>query len=111
METITGNWEFYWKYDGVSNYSNTSIEFKADGTWSSGSVTFGNWFERNGMLNFNYNDSDGLIYLGVYQGGAMVGVMNINNSSSRGVWYAVEAGSSEATVRTAEANAQIPGVE
>ena len=108
--SIVGKWDWYWKYDGNSSYSKGTLDFGSNGIWGSGSGSNqGKWFERNGMINWDFNNTPALIYLGVNQGGAMVGVMNYNDSSSRGVWYAIKQDSSTSSASEFDVSDKIEG--
>ncbi|ESA35544.1 hypothetical protein N836_11135 [Leptolyngbya sp. Heron Island J] len=55
---VTGSWtQFYdWNCDG--SYSSTTMDIKADGTWTSGEGYSGLWVQVAGMFLFTFNNSE-----------------------------------------------------
>src|SRR5262245_1010144 len=87
---VPGKWtKFYdWGCDG--SYSKTGMDFKADGTWSSGEGYKGLWVQVAGMLLFTYNNSE-TTYAGNLASKSVTGIQT-TFSGLNGCFYMLQEG-------------------
>jgi len=79
---IIGQWKYYYDWGNDGRYSQTTITFKPDETFTTGQGSNGKWNLLDDSIIFIY--TNGTIYSGNVCGSVMVGSMN-----SRGVWYTI----------------------
>lgn len=53
---ITGNWTLYYDWNSSGNYSSTSMVVNANGTWTNGQSSSGQWVQVAGLFVFLFNN-------------------------------------------------------
>lgn len=94
---IPGTWTLFYDWDCDGTYSQTSINFNANGTFSTGEGSSGKWMQASGMILWKFNGID-TCYGGNFASKAMVGISSTFGGLN-GCWYATQ---STATILAAE---------
>ena len=85
---IPGTWTLFYDWGCDGSYSQTSITFNANGTFSTGSGNSGNWSQGSGMILWKYSTSN-TCYGGNFASQAMVGISSTFGGLN-GCWYATQ---------------------
>lgn len=89
--SIAGQWNLNYNWGCSGPYSQTTLTFNNDGTFSTGTGNHGRWSQTNSNAIWKY-DGDSAIYAGVVNGGALVGNMVNFSSSGAGCFYITRTG-------------------
>lgn len=94
--SVPGTWNLHYDWGCSGNYSQTSITFNSNGTFTDGQGSNGTWASHDGQIIFQFTNN--VSYAASVVESAMVGISFAPPSGS-GCWYAVK---STATTSTAE---------
>jgi len=95
---LPGTWTLFYNWGCSGSYSQTTITFNANGTFTTQGYT-GRWAQVAGNVQWRYDQSPNSVYSGNLTGGAAVGMM-FNTNLSTGCFYITS--SSGATLSAAE---------
>lgn len=94
--SVPGAWTIHYDWGCTGNYSQTSLTFNTNGTFTDGFGETGTWISHDGQILFQFNNTVHTTYGGAVVESAMVGI-SFQPPSSSGCWYAVK---STATTKT-----------
>lgn len=86
--SIVGRWTIFYSWGCGGSYSQTTITFNNDGTFSTGDGLSGQWASLGGNVQWLF-DLTPVVYSGNVSGGAMNGMMSVGFPLNfQGCWYA-----------------------
>ncbi|MCU0286699.1 MAG: hypothetical protein MUF15_09890 [Acidobacteria bacterium] len=90
-QSFVGTWDFYYRWGCDGAYTQTTLTFNADGTFSSGTTLSGKWYQiENSSIIWEY--TNGTTYAGSRVGYVMSGMMMYTPSPTTGCFYCVKQG-------------------
>lgn len=93
--TISGTWVLHYSWGCTGEHGRTSLDFRADGTFSGGGFS-GSWRQQDGTLLLRFADGPAQ-YGGTVSGHVGTGAMSTFDGSLSGCWYLVERGAAGGT--------------
>jgi len=89
---FSGTWTYYFRWNCNGPYSQTTITFNTNGTFTWGTQFAGKWYQIEDH-NITWEFTNGTTYSGTKVGGVMTGMMMYTlNPPTTGCWYCVKQG-------------------
>ncbi len=91
--SVVGKWTLFYDWNCDESYSSTSMDVKADGTWTNGEGFSGLWVHVAGMFMFHFNNYE-TTYAGNHASLSITGIMTTfsGKSSLTGCFYMLKSG-------------------
>lgn len=93
---VSGTWSLYFDWGNSGSYSQTTITFSGNGTFTTGDGGSGSWNQLDGTITWTF--STAASYAGNVAGNAMTGTMYRTGS-----WYAVNQSATAITMAKSSA--------